>query len=179
MGRPKKHVEVASVAKVEAPTLAELQAKIESLSEQLAVSESKRSKAEKKALAEADAEARTAEIPMQGRATGKTVRVERCKGFKTVSYTEKGMPIRQPVMHMVDVPTYFYRIDMAPCGGICLKINGDEFYHGTTYEMDIDTLRTVKDLVYRTWKHDSDIHGSDENFYRQKNPGRLSARGMA
>jgi len=33
---------------------------------------------------------------------------------------------------------------------------------------DARTLSTLKDIVYRNWKHDRDIHGTDENFYRKK-----------
>ena len=39
-------------------------------------------------------------------------------------------------------------------------------------------IRALKDVVYRNWKHDSDIHGSDENAYRKQKQPIISARGM-
>ena len=56
---------------------------------------------------------------------------------------------------------------LPPVGGVDLKINDVSFYHGVVYELDIDTLRSVKEMVYRLWDHDRSIHGSDENFYRK------------
>ena len=62
---------------------------------------------------------------------------------------------------------YFYRIDLPPSGGTDLSINGNKFYHGEQYKIDTDILRTLKDAVFRCWKHEGDIHGSNENFYRR------------
>src|SRR6202790_3098464 len=42
---------------------------------------------------------------------------------------------------------YWYRIDLAPCGGTEIKINGTPYYHGSTYEFRTDMLRTVKEIV--------------------------------
>jgi hypothetical protein len=165
-----KYVEVASIKHTEDPEKEKLRLQVEDLTVKLALAEAKRSKAEQKALESADAEVRVGDTEIQGRPTGKTVKVSRCKSYKVVGHKDNGQPILQPVFEMVDVPTYFYKIDMPPCGGIFLRINGEEFYHGTTYELDLDTLRTIKDIVWRTWSHDRDIHGSDENFYRKQDP---------
>lgn len=61
---------------------------------------------------------------------------------------------------------YFYRIDLAPCGGIDIRINGQQFVHGTTYEFNVDMLRSVKEIVARTWDHENNIMGSNENAYK-------------
>lgn len=62
---------------------------------------------------------------------------------------------------------WFYRIDLAPCGGDHLKINGKPFLHGHTYKFDTDTLRSIKEMVSRTWVHENDINGHSFNPYRQ------------
>lgn len=61
---------------------------------------------------------------------------------------------------------WWYRIDLAPCGGIDIRINGQQFVHGTTYEFDTDLLRSVKEIVARTWDHENNIMGANENVYK-------------
>jgi carboxylesterase type B len=61
---------------------------------------------------------------------------------------------------------YWYRIDLAPCGGTEIKINGIPYYHGSTYEFRTDLLRSIKEIVARTWDHENNIMGSNENAYR-------------
>lgn len=63
--------------------------------------------------------------------------------------------------------TWWYRIDLAPCGGTELKINGVPYYHGSTYQFTTDTLRSVKEIVARTWAHENAINGANENPYKQ------------
>jgi hypothetical protein len=67
----------------------------------------------------------------------------------------------------LDHEWWFYKIDLPPSGGIEIKLNGIAYYHGEQYKVDTDTLRTLKDIVFRCWKHEGDIHGSNENFYRR------------
>jgi len=62
---------------------------------------------------------------------------------------------------------WWYKVDLPPVGGVDIKCNGVPYYHGEQYKVTTDTLRTIKDIVFRNWKHESDIHGSNENFYRQ------------
>ena len=62
---------------------------------------------------------------------------------------------------------WWYRIDLAPCGGEDLKINGVPYLHGHTYKFDTDTLRSVKEMVARTWVHENDINGHAFNPYKQ------------
>ena len=66
-----------------------------------------------------------------------------------------------------DNDTWWYRIDLAPCGGTELKINGVPYYHGSTYKFTTDLLRSVKEIVARTWSHENAINGANENPYKQ------------
>jgi carboxylesterase type B len=61
---------------------------------------------------------------------------------------------------------YWYRIDLAPCGGTEIKINGVPYYHGSTYEFETDLLRSIKEIVARTWDHENNIMGANENVYK-------------
>jgi hypothetical protein len=82
-------------------------------------------------------------------ATGKTVKVKRAPwirsgkpGYKVVGYKDDGREILKPSSKDVELPTYFYKIDMPPVGGDRPQDERRPFYHGTVYEFDIDTLRT-------------------------------------
>ena len=187
MGRPKKVkpaegdnlnavVQIASIADVPDEGKSAMQRRIADLEAQLAASESKRTEAERVALAAAESQGALMQRDIQEVPTGKKVKVERLKHYKVVGHKDDGREILKPVMQTVELPTFFYKIDMPPCGGTDLKLNGIPFYHGAVYEVDIDTLRAVKDIVFRTWKHDSDIHGSDENFYRKQSRPTLNGR---
>jgi len=61
---------------------------------------------------------------------------------------------------------WWYRIDLAPCGGTEVKINGVPYYHGSTYEFETDLLRSIKEIVARTWDHENNIMGNNENVYK-------------
>jgi carboxylesterase type B len=63
---------------------------------------------------------------------------------------------------------WWYRIDLAPGGGTHVMINGKPYLHGETYKFDTNTLRTVKEIVARTWVHENDIHGHAFNPYRRQ-----------
>lgn len=62
---------------------------------------------------------------------------------------------------------WWYRIDLAPCGGLDIKINGQQYVHGETYKFTTDLLRSVKEIVSRTWAHENSINGANENPYKQ------------
>ena len=61
---------------------------------------------------------------------------------------------------------WWYRIDLAPCGGTEVRINGVPYYHGSTYEFETDLLRSIKEIVARTWDHENNIMGANENVYK-------------
>lgn len=105
--------------------------------------------------------------------TGNSVDVVRCKGYKNAGYHEDGRVILRPDWHTVKEPTYWYTIDMPAVGGTDIKLNGREFYHGQTYEVTVDELRTLKDIVHRLWAHERSLHEDNEKVYRQHYDSKL------
>lgn len=113
------------------------------------------------------------------RPTGRTVKVTKCTGYETTGHRDDGTPIRKPIWDEIDQPTFFYKIDMPPVGGVDIKINGESLYHGETYTFTLDQLRMVKEIVYRLRAHEAAIHGTDENVYRPKTNARFSGKTMS
>ena len=101
------------------------------------------------------------------RPTGKTKMVTVFDRNEVKGYKDDGTEILRPKFKKAEVPTYYYRINMAPCGGAFLMLNGCQYFHGTTYEFDAATLSTVKEICYRTWDHHRNTNKNDENFYRK------------
>jgi hypothetical protein len=62
---------------------------------------------------------------------------------------------------------WFYKINLPSSGGWDVSINGTRFYHGQQYKIGTDTLRTLKEIVHRSWQHENAIMGNNENFYRR------------
>ncbi|MGQ7939132.1 hypothetical protein [Paraburkholderia sp. D1E] len=62
---------------------------------------------------------------------------------------------------------WWYRIDLSPSGGTEIKINGFPYYHGQTYKLTTDLLRSIKEIVARTWDHENNIMGANENLFRR------------
>lgn len=152
------------------------------VAELTAALDAQRSDAEKNARSAAEAESfmqrERAEVP-----SGTFRTVERCardpKGrlmYKHVGYSE-GRSVREPVMEEVEVPEYWYKIDMPPVGGTDLKINGVPMEQGALVKLTLDELSSVKEMIYRLWQHEHNISGSNENFYRKPVQRQLSARG--
>lgn len=165
------------MAKVTSPEdVAKLNAEIERLTKQLAEKDGALETARKEAT-NAQALASLQQREIEEVPTGKTIKVPRCVKYKTAGYRDDGRPVREPVFEEVEVPTYFYRIDLPPSGGTGIKINGEEFMHGQTYTFDLDLLRAIKDIVHRSWAHEQQIKGSNENFYRK--PSHTVLRGNA
>lgn len=167
---PDQYSAVASAGDVGDDDLAKLRAQVADLNAKLEDERAKRGAAEAAALASAEAQSMLMQRDIQEYPTGKTVKVRRASGYSVKGYKEDGREILKPIWAEVELPTYFYKVDLPPCGGTDFKINGQPYYHGATYEFDIDTLRTAKDIVARCWAHDKEIHGTDENFYRRVDP---------
>lgn len=183
MGRPRKEVpapaaaesalgdvEVASVKHAAPDSVEALKRQIADLSAQLSL---QRSESEQKALALAEAQGGFMQREIREVPTGKFKKLKRCAGYEVVSYKDDGRPNLKPKWEDEDVPTFFYKIDMPPVGGLDSKINGESFEHGVVYVFDQYQLRTVKEMMWRLWKHEGDIRGSNENAYRQQQNVRI------
>lgn len=77
----------------------------------------------------------------------------------------------EPVTDEVEV--YWYKIELPPSAGMAVSVNGQELFHGQTYKFTMDSLRTVKELVYRSWAHERSIHTNEENIYRPRQAARV------
>lgn len=171
--------EVASVKHTSPDDFAKMQAENAALRAQLAQSEQARSEGEKVALEVAQAQGMLLQKSIEEVPTGKSVTVKRLDHYKVVGHKQDtGEDILRPIFKEVKLPTFYYKIDLPPCGGIHMRINGKEFYHGTVYEFDIDTLCSVKEIVYRCWDHDAQIHRSDDSFYRPKGTQRAMSQAL-
>lgn len=139
-------------------TVEELQAQVESLQKKLDVETKARTSAEEMAMSVAQAGqyiGHTEEQP-----SGNTVKINKCanpwvKDEKEQKWVE------------IDVPTYFYNIQLPAGAGVSLSTNGVEYYHGQTYEVDMYTLADLKSRVARCWEHEKQIHSDNENAYRK------------
>ena len=74
-------------------------------------------------------------------------------------------------------PMFWFKVDLPPCGGTDIKLCGVPFFHGELYKVNVDQLRSLKEIVWRTWAHDAQIKGTNENFYRRPTERRLSGQG--
>lgn len=171
--RDESHAVVASIEDASSKDQKSLLSRIADLEAQLKASNQKRSVAEQAQLAEAQAQGSLMQRGISEVPTGRTVKLQRCTDYTVVGHKDDGREIRKPVFEQVPVPTFFYKIDLPPIGSnqdFDLKINGTPFYHGAVYEFDLDTLRTVKEHVFRLWQHEENIHGKDEHAaHRGKN----------
>jgi hypothetical protein len=110
--------------------------------------------------------------------TGEKIAVKRIKSYDIASYRDDGRPVYRPVFHEVEVPTYRYRVDLPASGGQGVRINDTWYYQDETYTLDLDVLRTVKDIVHRAWAHEATIKGNNENVFRRPRAQTLSGRGV-
>lgn len=146
---------------------AELLAEIEALKAQLQHSEAKRTEAESMAAAMAEATAFGGNAEEQP--TGKTIKQHVC--VNPWERDEKKQKWKD-----VDVPTYFYAVELPAGAGLSLMTNGIEYFHGQTYEVDLPTLVDLKSRVARTWDHEKSIHSENENAYRRPTNTHLKSK---
>ena len=166
------YAKVVDVEAVSSDDLASLKSTIADLEARLKASEDARSSEEQSNLDMVKAQGFSMGDQVTERPTGRTVSIEKCSGYERVGF-EKGRAIYEPKFKTVTVPTYYYKIMMAPCGGLQARLNGQDFVHGSVVEVDIDTLRTLKDIVFRTWSHEGSIHDLTDH---RKNIATVSAR---
>lgn len=133
--------------------VAALQAEVERLTKALAQASTTNEEAVRRAMMIAQD---NEEVP-----TGKFVEVTRT--LKGVEVTEQ-------------VPTFQYKIDMPPVGGVDIKLNGESYQHGLVYTFDLYTLRGIKEIVYRLRAHEASLHDNNENAYRRQQQATFSGK---
>lgn len=147
-----------------------LQAEVKRLTEQLGLSELKRTEAEQNAIAMAQAEMFTSTATEKP--TGRTVKVKMCANPEVK--TEKEQKWTE-----IELPTYFYTINLPAGAGLSLTTNGVAYFHGQTYEFGPRSLADIKSRVARCWDHEKSIHGSDENIFRKQNGAQVGSAAAA
>lgn len=110
--------------------------------------------------------------------TGEKKKIRKCTGYEVVGYKDDGREIRKPIFEQIEVPTFWYKIDVPPSAGLGITISGNQFYHGETYKFTEDELRTVKDMVHRCFVHENIRLGRNEAPYRKEREHTLSMRGF-
>lgn len=152
--------------------LSHLKAEVERLNKALKQSEQSRTESEERALAAAVGQGvpfiqnTVNEVP-----TGQKVKVRKAKN----PWVKKADQLE---FEEVDMPTFFYKVDLPPSGGVCVKLDGVDYYHGETYTVHLDMLRTLKDSVYKAWVHEQTIRGNvNENVFRRPTARTLRGTG--
>jgi hypothetical protein len=152
----------------------DLLAEIAALKKQLAESDVQKTAAQEMAASIAAASSFIGNSEEQP--TGKTITLNVClnPGVKDE---------KQQKFMDVEVPTFYYHIDLPAGAGTNLSTNGTAYYHGQTYEVDQATLVDLKSRVARCWDHEKAIHSENENAYRKPTarhlmPPAAAARGM-
>jgi hypothetical protein len=80
---------------------------------------------------------------------------------------ERGKLIPEEAIHQVT-------IDLAPCGGDHIRINGEIFMHGFTYSVPKTQLDTILEIQARTYRHEYELmdkHTKEYSRHRSFNIG--------
>ena len=89
---------------------------------------------------------------------------------------EEGKVIFKMMPVFEEVEVFHYRIDLPTSGGISIRINGVDYFHGEVYKLTAEQLTTVKEIVHRTWVQEGLIKGNNENAYRRPLETRIGSR---
>lgn len=138
----------------------ELLAEIAALRQKLGLAEQERDAAQDQAKALAEASLFMGN-GAEEQPTGKTI-------IKSVCVNPGETNEKKQKWKDIEVPTFFYTIDLPPGAGTDLTTNGVAYYHGQTYEVDQETLVDLKSRVARTWDHERAIHSENANAYRKQ-----------
>jgi hypothetical protein len=76
----------------------------------------------------------------------------------------------QPVYQIEDV-----FIDL-PGHAVHIMIDGVEFLHGFSYEVNKPQADTIREMVQRAWNHEDEVGGANRNFYDKPRNVRLTRR---
>lgn len=71
---------------------------------------------------------------------------------------------------------YRYLVDLPPSGGIEVRLGPNVFLHGQVAVVDYNTLRSLKEVVHRSWAHEAQINGRTDQVWGRK-PLSLVLRG--
>ena len=148
----------------------EMEQEIRRLQKELGVETTKRNEAEQIAVALTQASQFGGESEEQP--TGKTVKQNVC--LNPWERKEDKQKFKE-----IDVPTYFYTIELPAAAGLSLVTNGVDYFHGKTYEVTPDMLADLKSRVARCWDHEKSIHSDNENAYRKPTHAHVMSKAAA
>lgn len=164
---------MADTKKAGGPSMDQLLERMKKLEESSAKLQIALDEKDKKILElEAKAEASGADaLTIMGRQTAERYLGRREVPMKTYDHKKK-----EYVDGVTHIDMFEYLVDLAPNQGTEIKINGIPFNHGYPVEVDVNTLRTLKDMIARGWWHESQINGNQEAKFRRPNAMVLSGK---
>lgn len=84
---------------------------------------------------------------------------------------ERGKLIPEEAIHTIT-------IDLAPCGGDHIRINGDIFMHGYTYEVPKSQKDTLLEIQARTYRHEYELMDKHTKEYSRHRAFNLGPQGV-
>ncbi len=142
----------------------ELKKRLEKLQGDLEDANAKSAQATERAAYFADA---NTEIP-----TGRKVAVEYCTNPWVKDEAKQKWETKQ-------VDTFLFKVEMPPVGGVQIVLDGEPLQHGQTYEVTLDRLRYLKEIVFRLQAHEASIHGNDDDVWRPRISKEINLRSGA